>query len=165
MFSAKHLQVGASGENIAKEFLKKKGFRIITQNYKTRWGEIDVIAIRKDKTLVFVEVKTLASYNKEIRQENFAEDSLKPEDNLTHSKLLKLKKSCEYFANRNPNLVNDQRGWQIDLITLIIPKNETGELLPVPLEIARARSVSPSLMGLTNNEEDFVIKHYENIHF
>lgn len=42
---------------MAKKFLKKKGFKIIDENYRTRWGELDLI-VQDGKVLVFVEVKT-----------------------------------------------------------------------------------------------------------
>ena len=42
---------------MAQKFLKKKGLKIIDENYRTRWGELDIIA-RDGQTLVFVEVKT-----------------------------------------------------------------------------------------------------------
>ena len=48
---------GKSGEIIASNFLKQKGYKIIATNYKNKIGEIDIIAKDKD-TLVFVEVKT-----------------------------------------------------------------------------------------------------------
>ncbi len=49
--------LGKEGERIAKEFLKKKGYSILQENYRTPFGEIDIIAREKD-VLVFVEVKT-----------------------------------------------------------------------------------------------------------
>jgi putative endonuclease len=49
--------LGSEGETIAAQFLKKQGFDIIAHNYKTRLGEIDIIA-RDGETIVFVEVKT-----------------------------------------------------------------------------------------------------------
>ena len=49
--------LGKEGEKIAKEFLKKKGYSILKENYRTPFGEIDIIAREKD-VLVFVEVKT-----------------------------------------------------------------------------------------------------------
>jgi len=49
--------IGRQGEAMAKKFLKKKGFRIIDENYRTRWGELDLI-VQDGKVLVFVEVKT-----------------------------------------------------------------------------------------------------------
>lgn len=49
--------IGSRGEDLAAEFLKDKGYRIIARNYKTPIGEIDIIA-KDGRTLVFVEVKT-----------------------------------------------------------------------------------------------------------
>jgi len=54
------MKLGEKGEGLAVKFLKKKGYKIIRQNYKTSIGEIDVIA-RDKKTLVFIEVKTRES--------------------------------------------------------------------------------------------------------
>lgn len=47
---------GQAGEEMAIKALKRKGYRIIERNYRTRLGEIDVIAQEGD-CLVFVEVK------------------------------------------------------------------------------------------------------------
>lgn len=47
---------GKKSEALAVIHLKKNGYRILQQNYRTKWGEIDIIAKDK-KTLVFVEVK------------------------------------------------------------------------------------------------------------
>lgn len=44
------------GEEIACRLLKEKGYRIIETNFRTRFGELDIIA-SKDNFLVFVEVK------------------------------------------------------------------------------------------------------------
>jgi putative endonuclease len=44
-------------EENAARYLKKKGYRIIDRNYRTRFGEIDIIA-RYGEYLVFVEVKS-----------------------------------------------------------------------------------------------------------
>ena len=49
--------LGKEGEDIAAAFLKKKGFRIIEKNYRTAFGEIDIIAQDRG-VIVFVEVKT-----------------------------------------------------------------------------------------------------------
>ncbi|HWR59904.1 MAG TPA: YraN family protein [Thermodesulfovibrionales bacterium] len=51
--------LGVEGEDLAADFLKGKGYRIIARNYKTPIGEIDIIA-RDRGTLVFAEVKTRA---------------------------------------------------------------------------------------------------------
>lgn len=49
--------IGSKGEDLAVKFLEGKGYKIISRNYKTPIGEIDIIAEDKG-TLVFVEVKT-----------------------------------------------------------------------------------------------------------
>ena len=49
---------GNKGEDKAASYLISKGFSIIERNWRTKGGEIDIIAYKND-TLVFVEVKTL----------------------------------------------------------------------------------------------------------
>ena len=51
---------GSSGERIAEEYLKKEGYDILARNFRTRLGEIDIVA-SKDEYLVFVEVKARKS--------------------------------------------------------------------------------------------------------
>ena len=48
--------VGAWGEALAAEYLQKKRYRILVTGYRSRFGEIDLIAANK-KFLVFAEVK------------------------------------------------------------------------------------------------------------
>jgi ribonuclease HII len=48
--------VGEAAEEFAAEFLKSKGYEIIERNWKTRWCEIDIVALKGDE-LHFVEVK------------------------------------------------------------------------------------------------------------
>ena len=52
----KNNETGAWGERIAARFLKRKFYRIIETGYRSRYGEIDIIA-KRGKFLVFVEVK------------------------------------------------------------------------------------------------------------
>ncbi len=42
---------------LAEKHLKKKGYRILDRNYRSPFGEIDIVAMDKDGTVVFVEVK------------------------------------------------------------------------------------------------------------
>ncbi|MBN2225624.1 MAG: YraN family protein [Deltaproteobacteria bacterium] len=51
---------GRFGERIARWMLILSGYRIIESNYRTRYGEIDIVA-RDGDDLVFVEVKTKSS--------------------------------------------------------------------------------------------------------
>ncbi|MFN3381371.1 MAG: YraN family protein [Runella zeae] len=54
---AEHIDTGKLGEDKAAAFLEEKGYEILTRNYRFRHSEIDIIA-RKNKILIFVEVKT-----------------------------------------------------------------------------------------------------------
>ena len=50
-------ELGQTGEKIATKYLLENNYRIVGRNFRTRLGEIDIIAIDKDE-LVFIEVKT-----------------------------------------------------------------------------------------------------------
>lgn len=50
-------EIGRIGENIATNYLEKKGYQIIERNFMARQGEIDIIA-KQNKEWVFIEVKT-----------------------------------------------------------------------------------------------------------
>jgi putative endonuclease len=51
---------GESGERIAEEHLQHRGYRILARNFRTRFGELDLVAA-DERTLVFCEVKTRLS--------------------------------------------------------------------------------------------------------
>lgn len=48
---------GAAGEILAARYLIEKGYRLLATNYRSRFGEVDIIA-ENERFLVFVEVKT-----------------------------------------------------------------------------------------------------------
>ncbi len=50
------INLGKSGENLAVKFLTRRGWQVVHRNYRTRWGEIDIVA-RDGDYYVFVEVK------------------------------------------------------------------------------------------------------------
>jgi len=54
-------ELGILGEKLAKKFLEERDYKIICQNFKSRQGEIDIIAKDSEETIVFVEVKTRTS--------------------------------------------------------------------------------------------------------
>lgn len=80
--------LGKEGEEIAIKFLKKKGYRIIEKNYRTVFGEIDIIAKDKD-VIVFLEVKTRVD-------ETFGY----PFEAVTRRKREKIKKVALFFLKR-----------------------------------------------------------------
>ncbi len=114
-------ELGKIGEDYAVNYLKNRKFRIIGRNFRQPWGELDIVAVASDKTLVFVEVKTMR------------EGELKPEDQMSSSKMKKFKKAASLYAGRHQDLINDERGWRLDVIALTKVKN------------------------------NFVVNHYENV--
>jgi putative endonuclease len=50
-------QLGQVGEQLAADHLVRRGFRIVERNYRTRWGELDIVAF-DGETLAFCEVKS-----------------------------------------------------------------------------------------------------------
>jgi putative endonuclease len=49
-------QLGDTGEQLAADHLTHRGFQILDRNYRTRWGELDIVAC-DDHQIVFCEVK------------------------------------------------------------------------------------------------------------
>ena len=58
---------GNKGEDKASQFLIEKGYSVLDRNWRTKTGEIDIIAV-KDDLIVFVEVKTLPNGTPELLQ-------------------------------------------------------------------------------------------------
>ncbi len=83
---SQHNEVGKIGEELAREFLEKNGYKIIEQNYKTKYAEIDLVAQSK-KYLVFVEVRTKIG-------ENFGT----PEDTINKNKLRKVLQNAKAYS-------------------------------------------------------------------
>jgi putative endonuclease len=82
-------QKGREGEELAVNFLRTKGYRILERNFRFDRGEIDIIA-QEGETLVFVEVKAR-------RSPSFAE----AEEAVTGSKKRQLEKVAEgYLVER-----------------------------------------------------------------
>ena len=57
---SRHLDTGRLGEDLAADFLRQKGLRVLEKNVRTHFGEIDMIC-RDGRIIVFVEVKTRTS--------------------------------------------------------------------------------------------------------
>jgi len=82
--------LGDIGEKLAAEHLCRNGYTILHRNYRTRSGEIDIIA-RQGETLVFAEVKTR-------RSETFGS----PAAAVTRRKQLQISRVAqEYIAREN----------------------------------------------------------------
>ena len=83
----KRKNLGEHGEEIAVKFLRNNNYRILTRNYRCKFGEIDIIAIDpKNKFTVFVEVKSRQNLE-------FGE----PEYAITKNKQKQVRKMAELY--------------------------------------------------------------------
>jgi putative endonuclease len=162
------LSVGKIGEDLAELYLRNKGYKIIERNFRKPWGELDIIAKDSKGVLAFIEVKAM-------RQ--FGNAAIRPEDNLTSSKLGKLQRTAELYANSNENLVDDN-GWRIDLVAISLRPDASLKKLQDIVSHKTKSELKKNIFFrffsrvsqkdgkkdiLTNIEEYCDIKHLENL--
>jgi len=100
--------VGKIGEEMAQNFLQKKGYKILEKNFRTRFGEIDLIVSKVDH-LRFVEVKTRVGTSKGM-----------PYEAVNYYKIKHLQRACQYFLLKK-NLKNYKLS--LDVISIILKTN------------------------------------------
>jgi putative endonuclease len=99
---SKHNQkIGRWGEEIAAEYLQEKGYQLVDRNFRTPYGEIDLI-VRRDEITIFVEVKTRTSARFGY-----------PEESITPRKQQHMFDSAEHYAQENK-----LEHWRIDAISV-----------------------------------------------
>ncbi len=112
---------GKIGEDYAVTLLRRKGYKILTRNFRSKFGEIDIVAQERDM-LVFVEVKT-----------RWSPKFGNPEEAVTTRKLAHLTRAAHYFKLLNPKtpdasridvVATEVRGGKVT--TARILKNVTG---------------------------------------
>jgi putative endonuclease len=110
----KRKDVGAIGEKLAADYLKKRGYKIIQRNFRCREGEIDIIA-QKGECLVFVEVRT---------NRNTAFGT--PEESVTLSKREKLISLADAYVQTYDKA---PISWRIDVVAVELgPNNKVSRL-------------------------------------
>lgn len=97
--------VGAWGEAVAAEYLKRKRYRLIASGYRTRFGEIDLI-VRNKKYLVFVEVKLRKSA-----------DFARACEYVDHRKQERLRTTASMYLSQNPTKLQPR----FDVIEIYAP--------------------------------------------
>ena len=99
---------GKEGEQAAEKFLRGLGYRILARNFRTRFGEIDIVAEDGD-CLVFAEVKTRSSAGFGL-----------PEEAVTAAKQRHLIKASQIFLSQKkmPHAL-----WRIDVLALTQKRN------------------------------------------
>ncbi len=118
----KNTETGKMGEDMACKYLLNNKYLILARNHKERVDEIDVIALHFNGTLVFCEVKTLNG------DERSFWGGFMPEDNLSPMKRRKMLRAAQVFLVRHPELALGDRGWQFDLIAIVLVNGKLADL-------------------------------------
>ena len=105
------MQIGKTGEKQAARYLESNGISILTMNYYTPYGEIDIIG-KKGDLLIFCEVKTRTS-----QKFGF------PEESITAKKKNALINSSLFYLQKHDLL---DSSWRIDVIS-ILKKGHTAQ--------------------------------------
>lgn len=103
-------EVGALGEKVAVEYLRRHGLRLIETNYARKTGEIDVIVRgpNREECLHFVEVKTVMV--DEFPKDEGGVDTYDPSANLHEAKVRKVARTGEWYV-----MEKEWEGhWQVD---------------------------------------------------
>lgn len=98
--------LGRWGEKRSQRFLKRKGLKTLTRNFSCKTGEIDLIMVAPDRTIVFVEVRTRAD-------ETFGS----AESSITFAKKAKLLRTARYFLATHDI---DNRPFRFDVVTIVL---------------------------------------------
>ena len=113
-------KLGDEGEDIAVNYLKKRGYKVIERNHKNTFGEVDIIALHKG-TLVFIEVKTR-------RTDEYG----MPFEAVDHRKQEKLKKVALMYLKR----LKKQVPARFDVVSISIEDGKPGiELITDAFEL------------------------------
>ncbi|MBW2367999.1 MAG: YraN family protein [Deltaproteobacteria bacterium] len=119
---APHLKTGCHGETIAVKYLKQNGYKILTRNFRTKFGEIDIIALDND-TIAFIEVKT--------RRSNRYGD---PKWAVTYRKKRKISQVALYYLKTTRQ--NNRKG-RFDVVSITFQNNlPVVEIIKNAFEIA-----------------------------
>ncbi len=95
---------GQWGEDAAADYLIEKGYAIVARNYRSEYGEIDLVAERA-QVLAFVEVKTRSSQNYGL-----------PEEAITEQKAEHMLAAAQDYMQVHPEWGGD---WRIDVIAVL----------------------------------------------
>lgn len=106
------LRLGKTGENLAADYLRRHGYRIIEKNFKKHYGELDLVCLDPTgKILVFVEVKT-----------RIGREFGLPEEAVTPRKLAQVRHTAIFYKTLHPELPEALR---IDVIGIELKVDET----------------------------------------
>lgn len=105
-------QTGRLGEDLAAAFITAKGYRLLERNYRTPFGELDIIA-RDGQAIVFVEVRTCRTA-----------DFIEPVESVGRRKKEHLVRAANYWLLAKE--INNQTALRFDLVAIVLePAGQT----------------------------------------
>ena len=114
--SSPHIELGKLGETTVANHLKRKHYKILSQNYRKKCGELDLVT-EKAGVVHFFEVKSV-SYETDRR--NFLGNTWLPEENVDHRKVKKLLRTIEIWLLEHKCTAE----WQLDVASVWIDRKE-----------------------------------------
>ena len=129
-------EIGNLGEELIARWLQIQNYKILQQNWRCRWGEIDLIAQERGgtaKAIAFVEVKTRS-------QNNWDEAGLLAVDSSKQQKIIQ---TASLFLAQYPQLAELPCRFDVALVSYkILPKSVSSNNLEVrqitQLDLGRA---------------------------
>ena len=106
--------LGRWGERRCEKFLKRKGFKILARNFRCKTGEIDLVVVDTDSSLVFVEVKTRAN-----------EDFSPSESAVTFAKKTRMIRASRYFLATHHI---EDRPFRFDVVTIVLAEKGPAQI-------------------------------------
>ena len=112
---ARHNITGSIGESVAEDFLRQKGFEIVSKNYRKPYGEIDIVSREKSGKYRFIEVKTVSWETGRGEPEAVSHETHRPEENVHPAKVRRLMNVIQAYA-----LSHRIEDWQFDVIAVYL---------------------------------------------
>ena len=109
--------LGATGEEIAVDYLVSQGYVVFDRNWRSKSGEIDIIASEKfnsQEELIFIEVKTRSS-----------RDYGDPIEAISATKYLRMYRLALEWLSENSA---SREAWRLDVISIVISRAQEIEI-------------------------------------
>jgi len=151
-------QIGNLGEDFVAQWLELQGWEILHRRWRTRWGEIDIIAIAPDgemgkltnyqlpitnyplPTIIFVEVKTR-------RRRNWDNDGILA---VNATKQAKIWQGAEIFLSQRPDLADYPCRFDVALVGCELSQPDNQQEYPQNLAISQSVTIGNMRLTLQN---------------
>ena len=114
MAKNKHISIGRLGEDIAVGYLQRRGFLVLSRNYRKKWGELDIV-VKKNGVVHFVEVKAGSWHTTKWPVEG--DPIYRPEDHMHAEKCSRMARAVQTYLLE---CGLEDTTWTADLVVVLI---------------------------------------------